>query len=128
MKKRYKKLAIVVILILILLVVCPSLKKRLGLKWIQYNELATSYPTSGEYWNEDLDLYLCFFDGKVMIEHASGLTEPIDVHPAGRFTNQDNTFNAWYVWSKEFDEITLTLIAYERENSSKNEYTFVRIH
>lgn len=128
MKKYYcYKYVVLIILAIVLLGGCYSLLDNLGLKWIKYNQEATALPTSGKYWNDELNLYLNFLNEETTVQYANGKTEPIDVHPAGRLTNRDRTFNVWYSWNEEADEIILAIITYWEEYSEDRTYTFIRI-
>lgn len=123
----YNKYVIIIILAIVLLGGCYSLLNNLGLEWIKHNQEATALPTSGKYWNDELDLYLNFYNEATTVQYANGKTEPIDIHPAGRLTNRDGTFNVWYSWNQKEDEIILTLISYWAEYSEDRKYTFIRI-
>lgn len=122
-----KKCVAFIVLTIVLLGGFYSIFDNFGLKWIKYNQESTILPKVGKYWNDELELNLCFLNNETTIQYTNGKTEPIDIHPAGRLTNRDGTFNAWYSWNQKDDAIILTLITHSEEYSKDRKYAFLRI-
>lgn len=122
-----KKCVVFIVLTIVLLGGFYSIFDNLGKKWIKYNQESTILPNVGKYWNDELELNLCFSNNETTIQYTNGKTEQIDIHPAGRLTNRDGTFNAWYSWNQKDDAIILTLITYSAEYSKDRKYAFLRI-
>lgn len=110
---------------IILLVVCFFAVDLLVPKWLERRQQAREVPSSGEYWNAELDITLCFSDDGVSMRRPNGKSEPINIHPAGRFVTQDGSFNAWYKWHGSSGELTLTIISHWDSSFVDNEYTFL---
>ena len=126
--KKYKYIVsfVIVALLIALLIEHRFLLDYWGQRWVESRQEAIALPVSGEYWNDELGMRLCFSDCVTTMQHIQGNSEQLDIHPAGRLTNRDGTFNAWYSWDKESDELVLTIITYWDAIVTDKEYAFIR--
>ena len=124
-KHKYIVSFVLVALLIALLAGHRFLLDYWGQRWVESRQEALALPVSGEYWNDELGMHLCFSDGVTTMQYVHGNNEPLDIHPAGRLTNRDGTFNAWYSWDKESDELILTIITNWDAMATDKEYAFI---